>query len=255
MSPTYARHVSRDRDFTAVGRALGVPARSTICNLLMDGSRRPAGELARLAGVSASTASDHLGVLVAAGLLRCHVHGRHRFYALAGPEVATALEALGLVVAPAPVSGLRGSRRAEHLAAARFCYDHLAGALGTALTDAWLADGWLDDPDVLALTSRGAAGFRDLGVQVDAAAAGRRATTRACLDWTERRPHLGGAVGAAVGTRFLDAGWVVRHRSGRGLTVTPAGEALLGGSFGIDLAERGAAGADAGRVPGIGHGV
>jgi DNA-binding transcriptional ArsR family regulator len=109
--------MSRDRDFTAVGRALAVPARSTICNLLMDGSRRPAGELARLAGVSASTASDHLGALVAAGLLRCHVQGRHRFYAITGPEVGAALEALGLVVAPAPVSGFRGNRRAEHLAA------------------------------------------------------------------------------------------------------------------------------------------
>ncbi|GIG34939.1 ArsR/SmtB family transcription factor [Cellulomonas pakistanensis] len=244
--------MGRDRDFTAVGRALAVPARSTICNLLMDGSRRPAGELARLAGVSASTASDHLGVLVAAGLLRCHVHGRHRFYALAGPEVGSALEALGLIAPPAPVSGLRGTRRAEHLAAARFCYDHLAGALGTALTDAWLAAGWLADPDALALTPRGAAGLRGLGVAVDAAVAGRRATTRACLDWTERRPHLGGAVGAAVGTRFLDAGWVVRHRSGRGLTVTPAGETLLRESFGIDLAGRAAAdlvpGAAAGRV-------
>jgi DNA-binding transcriptional ArsR family regulator len=248
VSSSYARGVSRDRDFTAVGRALAVPARSTICNLLMDGSRRPAGELARLAGVSASTASDHLGVLLAAGLLRCHVQGRHRFYAIAGPEVGTALEALGLVVGPAPVSGFRGSRRAEHLAAARFCYDHLAGTLGTALTDAWLADGWLDDPDALVLTPRGAAGLRDLGVQVDAAVSGRRATTRACLDWTERRPHLGGAVGAAVGTRFLDAGWVIRHRSGRGLTVTPAGTTLLGESFGVDLGERCSDGTDVGRA-------
>jgi DNA-binding transcriptional ArsR family regulator len=226
--------VSRDRDFTAVGRALAVPARSTMCNLLMDGSRRPAGELARLAGVSASTASDHLGVLVGAGLLVCHAHGRHRFYALAGPEIAAALEALGMIAAPAPVAGSRASRQAVHLAAARFCYDHLAGALGTGLTDAWLRDGWLEDPEALVMTPRGAAGLRDLGVDVDAAMAGRRATTRACLDWTERRLHLGGAVGAAVGARFLSAGWVVRHRSGRGLTVTASGDALLRQTIGVE---------------------
>src|SRR5687767_14974235 len=130
MSAPYGRPMSRDRDFTAVGRALSTPARSTFLNLLMDGTRRPAGELARAAGVSASTASEHLAVLVDAGLVTRQSQGRHRYYALADGEVATALESLGMLADAAPVSGYRRSRRAEYLAAARFCYDHLAGRLG-----------------------------------------------------------------------------------------------------------------------------
>lgn len=231
--------MSRDRDFTAVGRALSTPARSTFLNLLMDGTRRPAGELARAAGVSASTASEHLAVLVDAGLVTRRSQGRHRYYALADGEVATALESLGMLADAAPVSGYRRSRRAEYLAAARFCYDHLAGRLGTGLTDAWVASGWLAGRDELVLTDAGAAGLREIGVDVDGAITARRATTRACLDWTERRPHLAGALGSAVGARFLEAGWVTRHRSGRGLDVTPAGRGLVREAWGIDLADAG----------------
>lgn len=246
MSPPYGRpheqglgRVSRDRDFTAVGRALSTPARSTFLNLLMDGTRRPAGELAQAAGVSASTASEHLGVLLDAGLVTCRSHGRHRYYSLAGGEVAAALESLGLLADAAPVSGYRRSRRAEYLAAARLCYDHLAGRLGTRLTDAWVRSGWLAGPDELTLTEAGVAGLRGIGVDVDGAVSARRATTRACLDWTERRPHLAGALGSAVGSRFLSAGWVTRHRSGRGLDVTPAGHELLRATWGVDLADAG----------------
>jgi len=236
MSRPYGRPMSRDRDFTAVGRALSTPARSTFLNLLMDGTRRPAGELARAAGVSASTASEHLGVLVDAGLVTSQSQGRHRYYALAGGEVATALESLGMLADAAPVSGYRRSRRAEYLAAARFCYDHLAGRLGTGLTDAWVRSGWLAGRDELSLTDAGAIGLREIGVDVDGAVSARRATTRACLDWTERRPHLAGALGSAIGVRFLDAGWVVRHRSGRGLDVTEAGRTLVRERWSIDLA-------------------
>lgn len=235
MSRPYRRAMTRDRDFTALGRALSTPARSTFLNLLMDGTRRPAGELAQAAGVSASTASEHLGVLVDAGLVTRESRGRHRYYSLAGTEVATALESLGVVADAAPVSGYRRSRRAEYLAAARFCYDHLAGRLGTALTDAWIRTGWLAGRDELALTDPGAVGLRELGV--DGAVTARRPTTRACLDWTERRPHLAGALGSAVGTRFLEAGWVTRHRSGRGLNVTEAGRAVVRETWGIDLTD------------------
>ncbi|WP_460887217.1 ArsR/SmtB family transcription factor [Promicromonospora xylanilytica] len=229
--------MSRDRDFTAVGRALSTPARSTFLNLLMDGTRRPAGELAQAAGVSASTASEHLAVLLDAGLVTCRTHGRHRYYSLADGEVAAALESLGMLADATPVSGYRHSRRAEYLAAARFCYDHLAGRLGTGLTDACVRSGWLAGPDELTLTDTGAAGLREIGVDVDGAVAARRATTRACLDWTERRPHLAGALGSAVGSRFLSAGWVTRHRPGRGLDVTPAGHELLRATWGVDLAD------------------
>lgn len=201
----------------------------------MDGAKRRAGELAQAAGVSASTASEHLGVLVEAGLVSCEAHGRHRYYSLAGPQVATALEALGALADAAPASGYRRSRQAQYLAAARFCYDHLAGGLGVALADAWTRQGWLGDREVLTLTETGAEGLRAIGVDVDGAVQARRATTRACLDWTERRPHLAGALGAAVGSRFLEAGWVVRHRSGRGLDVTQAGHAFIREAWGIDL--------------------
>lgn len=237
MSRPYRRRMTRDRDFTALGHALSTPARSTFLNLLMDGTRRPAGELAQAAGVSASTASEHLGILVEAGLVTRESRGRHRYYSLAGREVATALESLGVVADAAPVSGYRRSRRAEYLAAARFCYDHLAGRLGTALTDAWIRAGWLAGHDELALTDPGAVGLRELGVDVDGAVSAHRPTTRACLDWTERRPHLAGALGSAVGTRFLAAGWVTRHRSGRGLDVTEAGRALIRESWNINLAD------------------
>lgn len=230
--------MNQDRDLTAVGRALSAPARVTMVNLLMDGSARPAGELARAAQVSPSTASEHLGVLVEAGLLDVRTQGRHRFHLLAGPQVAGALEALGLLAEPVPVRGLRRVREADRLAAARFCYDHLAGRLGVRLTDAWVTDGWLLGPEHgLTLTDAGADGLAGLGVRVADAVAHRRATTRVCPDWTERRAHLAGALGAEVGRRFLEAGWVERPTAGRGLRVTPAGHDLLHDRWRIDLAD------------------
>ncbi|MFC7877117.1 ArsR/SmtB family transcription factor [Isoptericola sp. NPDC057391] len=225
----------RDRDFTDVGRALAAPARSVMVGLLMDGTARPAGELARAAGIGAPAASEHLAVLVASGLVTGRARGRHRYYALAGVEVADALEALGALARPTPVAGLRRSREADRLAAARFCYDHLAGRLGVGLAEAWVAQGWLADPEVLALTDAGADGLRGIGVDVDGAVAARRPTSRTCLDWTERRAHLAGALGAAVGTRFLDAGWVTRT-SGRGLRLTPSGKHLVREAWGVELA-------------------
>jgi len=231
----------RDRDFTGVGRALAAPARSVMVGLLMDGTARPAGELARAAGVGAPAASEHLAVLVDAGLVVSRAQGRHRYYALAGPHVADALEALGALAAPAPVSGYRRSREAERLAGARFCYDHLAGRLGVGLAEAWVGAGWLADAEVLLLTDAGADGLRRLGVDVDGAVAARRPTTRACLDWTERRVHLAGALGAAVGARFVDAGWVARS-GGRGLRLTGSGRDLVRDAWGLDLATAGGAG-------------
>ncbi|MFE5337106.1 ArsR/SmtB family transcription factor [Isoptericola sp. NPDC056573] len=235
----------RDRDFTAVGRALAAPARSVFLGLLMDGTARPAGELARAAGVRASTASEHLAVLLEAGLVTSRAQGRHRFYELAGPEVADALEALGGLTGPAPVTGYRRSREAARLAEARFCYDHLAGRLGVGLTGAWVASGWLVGGS-LALTDAGAHGLRDLGVEVDAAVRARRPTVRACVDWTERRVHLAGALGAAVGARFLGAGWVART-TGRGLRLTPSGQAVVREAWGVELAPAGG-GAGPGRA-------
>ncbi|GAA1195698.1 ArsR/SmtB family transcription factor [Prauserella alba] len=225
--------MSSERDLTRVGAALAAPARSVFVNLLLDGTARPAGELGRAAGVRASTASEHLGVLMEAGLVTREKHGRYHYYSLAGPEVALALESLGPLADGVPVTSLRRSRQARRLAAARFCYDHLAGRLAVALADAWTHHGWLHERDVLAPTDAGVDGLCDLGVDVENAVRARRPTVRACLDWTERRPHLGGALGVAVALRFVETGWVVRHPSGRGVDVTPAGRDLLRRKWGI----------------------
>ncbi|MCA5894204.1 metalloregulator ArsR/SmtB family transcription factor [Isoptericola sp. NEAU-Y5] len=219
------------RDFTAVGRALAAPVRSTVLNLLIDGSSRPAGELARAAGVRPSTASEHLAALVDAGFVVAEPRGRQRFFRLADARVADALETLGELCPPAPVVSLRQSREQARLARARLCYDHLAGRLGVAVTDAMVGRGWLGDG--LVVTSAGRTGLVDRGVDVDAAGSGRRPLTRACPDWTERREHLAGALGAAVAGRFLAAGWVARRGSTRGLAVTEAGLVALADEWGV----------------------
>ena len=223
------------RDFSVIGRALATPARSTILDLLMDGSARPAGELAKIAGVSASAASEHLAVLLDAGLLRYEVRGRQRFYRIATSTIAAALEHIGRLCPELPVRSLRQSRQQRDLAEARLCYDHLAGRLAVALADGYVAARWLEAEN-MALTPRGEGGFTELGVDVVALRAGRRPLTRPCPDWTERRPHLAGSLGAAVAALFQQRGWAQRGTSGRGLTLTAIGAAALTERFDIPLA-------------------
>lgn len=220
------------RDFSAVGRALAAPARSTIVDLLMDGSRRPAGELAAAAGVSAATASEHLAVLVDAGLLRCDPHGRQRFYALADDSVAGALERLGELCPTVPTTSLRRSREARDLARARLCYDHVAGRLGVALLDTLQHHAWLTAHDVR-LTDPGRTALTARGLPVAAVEARPRTAVRTCPDWTERRPHLAGGLGAALADLLTERGWVRRRARGRGLDVTPAGAVALAEEWGV----------------------
>jgi DNA-binding transcriptional ArsR family regulator len=222
------------RDFTLIGSALAASARSTMIGLLMDGSARPAGELAASAGVGASAASEHLAILVNAGLLSCALTGRQRFYRISTASTAATLEHLGHLCPEIPVGSLRQSRQQRDLALARLCYDHLAGRLAVALTDTYLARGWLE-PQNLALTPLGESGFAVIGVDIGALFEGRRQVTRSCPDWTERRPHLAGAVGAAMATLFQERDWTRRRPSGRGLTITAAGAAMLWQEFGIVL--------------------
>lgn len=203
----------------------------------MDGTVRPAGELARAAGVSASTASEHLAVLVDAGLITCSPRGRGRYYRLNGQSVAHALETLGHISPAAPAKGYAGVRAAGNLASGRLCYDHLAGRLGVRLTDAWIEAGWLDDPDHLTLTAAGREGFAGLGVDVERIDALRRPTTRACLDWTERRHHLAGALGAAIASLCIEAEWVVRRPGSRGIRVTEAGAGVFHRQWSVSLSE------------------
>jgi DNA-binding MarR family transcriptional regulator len=208
----------------------------------MDGSRRPAGELAATAGVTAATASEHLAVLVDAGLVRCEPRGRQRFYVLAGASVAAALEHLGRLCPPAPTATYRQTRDARELAAARFCYDHLAGRLGVELLDAMRRAGWLhpddpDDPDAepTGITPRGRVELMARGIPLDDVAGRGRRLVRVCPDWTERRSHLAGALGAAVAARVVEEGWVRRRAHGRGLDVTPVGAAELGRTWGASV--------------------
>ena len=196
---------------------------------LLDGSERPAGELARAAGVSAATASGHLRRLVGAGLVGVRPCGRHRYYALSGPGVAAALEALALIAPVVGVRSLRQSRTAAALVEARSCYDHLAGRAGVSLRTTLLDIGAVE-PDGARdhlLTARGRALLADLGVDGDQVARSRRMLARDCLDWTERRPHLAGALPAALLNRFLELGWLTRRRDDRGLTVTALGRDQL----------------------------
>jgi DNA-binding transcriptional ArsR family regulator len=210
------------------------PARAAMLDALMDGEARPAGELARRAGVAPSTASEHLRLLAAARLLVVEPNGRERRYRLASADVADALEALARIEADAPVQSLRASSRKDALRHARTCYDHLAGRLGVAVTDALVERGAL----VLRDTSFDVAdetSFVDLGVDVATARTATRAFARVCVDWTERRPHLAGALGAAVAQAVLDRGWARRRPNDRGLVVTPRGASELERLLGIRL--------------------
>jgi len=225
-----------NRDFSVIGRALAAPARSAFVNVLMDGSSRPASELAAWARVNASTASEHLSVLMDAGLITCSARGRQRFYQLADASVASALEQLGHLCPPIPTVGLRQSTQARALMAARLCYDHLAGRLGVAVTDSMLADGWLDRAS-FAPTARGARRLSALGIDLGQLQAGRRTLARGCPDWTERKPHLAGALGASLAGLFLERSWVTRKASSRGLNVTPDGCRTLADIWNVDTEE------------------
>jgi DNA-binding transcriptional ArsR family regulator len=226
-----------DADVAGVAGLLADPARVRMLDALLAGRALSAGELARLAAVAAPTASAHLRRLLDGGLVAVEARGRHRYYRLAGPAVAEAMEALSLIARPRPVRSLRQSQRAEALRFARSCYDHLAGVVGVALADALLRAGALRtvagrDYDV---TPQGEELLDGLGVDVAELRRQRRAFARQCLDWTERTPHLSGALGAALLARLLDLGWLVRGRVPRGLVLTSTGRDGLAQALGVEL--------------------
>ncbi|TWV47532.1 winged helix-turn-helix transcriptional regulator [Streptomyces misionensis] len=202
---------------------------------LLDGRAWTAGELARHAGVAASTLSEHLDKLVAGGLLAQERQGRHRYVRLAGARVATLVEDLAAQLPPAegrrPVRGLREASAGSAMARGRTCYDHLAGRLGIALTDALTARGLLRQDTGFALTEAGLGWFAAAGIPL--ARGGRRPLARACLDWTERRPHLAGVAGAALCRHALEAGWCERIGSERAVRVTDTGERELSALLGL----------------------
>ena len=221
-------------DIAPVAALMGDPARAAMLTALLDDRALAAGELAQLAGVSPATASEHLARLRGGGLVTVVSQGRHRYYRLAGHRVAAAIEALSQLGPPAPVHSLRQSQEAAALAQARTCYDHLAGQAGVALLDALLAGGMLaqQNPAVLDVTAAGEAALASFGVNVGSLRRSRRLFAGACLDWTERRPHLNGALGAAITTRLLELGWIERSPRRRAVRVTPAGRDGLTSAFG-----------------------
>lgn len=210
--------------------------RAAICLALLDGRAWTVGELARMAGVAPSTASEHVSRLVAGGLLAEERQGRHRYVRLADPAAATLVEDLSSYPAPRPApvpANLRESVRLSAEARARTCYDHLAGRLGVAVADAVLDRKIVADDAGLAVTEAGRSWLVELGIDVRALRGGRP-VVRWCLDWTERRHHLAGSVGAALCRRAFELGWVERIGSGRALKVTPGGEKALRERLGID---------------------
>lgn len=209
-----------------IAALIGEPARALMLAALMDDRSRTAGELAQAAGITPQTASAHLSKLVGAGLLTIEKQGRHRYHHLASGDVAYALEAL-MMVSAAPLKMPRPGPANLALRLARTCYDHMAGEIAVQLADRWLAAEWLEKTATgWTLTSSGRRGIDAVGICPPDAAL-RRPEVRPCLDWSERRPHVGGQLGARMFELFLQQGWVRRRRSSRALLVTDEGERAL----------------------------
>jgi len=280
--------IARDVDVVPAAALIAEPTRAAMITALLDDRPLAAGELARIAGVSPATASAHLARLLSGGLVTMIKQGRHRYYHLAGPEVAAVMEALAHLSSATPVQvrSLRESRDAAALAEARTCYDHLAGRAGVALLEALLARGILTPapgggelaacgpnggahpegnggpgengspdgahagqagrharvapqapvrPEAFEVTADGMATLTSFGLNIGALERTRRRFAGACLDWTERKPHLNGALGAAMTARLLGLGWIERGSRRRAVRVTPAGQEGLAATFGWSL--------------------
>jgi len=213
-----------DADLAPIAAAIGDPARALMLSALLGGRSLPATELARVGRVAPSTASAHLARLTGAGLLQVERHGRHRYHRLADEHVAHALEALAAIAPPRPVRSLSAASQSSAERAARSCYDHVAGSLGVAITDRLCQMGTLESRSLALLEPTA---LEPLGIDVEQLPAGRRPLTRPCLDWSERRHHVAGQLGAAILGVLLDRRWVLRARHGRALILTPAGRAGL----------------------------
>lgn len=245
--------VTADGRAARVAAAIGEPARARMLYSLSDGRARTSTELAAIAHVTPSTASVHLRHLKDCDLVAAVAQGKHRYYTLGGPHVAAALEALS-VLAGSTDSGYGDSASSNrqgvqrdrvvastpaYLRAARTCYDHLAGTLGVRLHDRLVESGWVrgstGDPASYDVTATGAAALRPLGVDVEMLREQRRRFAFACLDWSERRAHLGGALAAALLELALRRRWISREPGSRALRVTAGGRRELAGRFGLRL--------------------
>jgi DNA-binding transcriptional ArsR family regulator len=205
---------------------------------VLDGGALTASELALAAQITPQTASAHLAKLTGAGLLSVARHGRHRYFRLASPAVAGMIDGI-VAVALAKRPRYRPlSRQARALNAARICYDHLAGRLSVDLTDAFVARKYVVlDEEAAEITTAGTRFFTEFGIELPTLRSTHRHVCRLCLDWTERRPHMAGAVGAAMTKRYFDLGWMERVKRSHAVIVTPGGRRGLQETFGIDAFE------------------
>jgi DNA-binding transcriptional ArsR family regulator len=223
-------------DLASIGALLGDQSRAVILAELLDGRALTATELAARAGVAPPTASEHLAKLVGGRLLAVEVQGRHRYYRIASVEIADVLEALGTLVQNTSArAGPDGEIVIEGLRFARSCYDHLAGRLAVRVRQALLERGLLvEDGAEHHVTPTGEAVFTSFGVDLQYARQGRRSFARACLDWSERRPHIAGSFGAALLRRLLERRWLVRCVGSRELELTPEGRQGLADLVGLE---------------------
>ena len=226
--------MSADADVARAASLIGEPTRAAFLLALGEVDALPATELAARARVPASTASGRLAKLVDAGLVAVERQGRDRYFRLADPAVARALEALSVIAPERPARSLREAKIGEALREARTCYDHLAGRLGVALADSLVRDGVLEarDGDYLV---RDRAPLDAIGIDVDQPAVSRRLLARACLDWSERRHHVAGALGAALASSLFELGWIERLPTSRAVRVTDSGRLELEAQLGVAL--------------------
>lgn len=223
--------MSNALEVAQIASLVGEPARANMLLALGDGRALPAGELAACAGITAPTASGHLARLEQSGLLIAIRQGRHRYYRIASPEVAAMLEAV-MVVAAGRAPRMARFRIDPELQFGRTCYNHLAGQLGVAICDALIHKGCVAiDGDVAHVMPAGLQFLDHWGV--DVGRMGKHPYCRTCIDWSERRPHLGGAMGVAIHKRCLELKWVKHHLDSRAVSITRTGRLGLERVFGI----------------------
>jgi len=223
-----------------IAALVGDPARATMVSALLDGRALTASELASAARVTRQTASTHLAKLTEAGVLSAVRIGRHRYFRLALPAVAEMIDGIVAVALEKRPRYRPLSAHARALGAARMCYDHLAGRLSVELADSFVAHQYIVlDDEVAEITTAGTRFLTAFGVELPPLRSTRRRLCRLCLDWTERRPHIAGAVGIAITTRCFDLGWIERTTRSHAVVVTPSGRRGFQKTFGIDASEPG----------------
>ena len=223
-----------------IAALVGDPARATMVSALLDGRAVTASELARTARITPQTASTHLAKLTEAGLLSVVRNGRQRHFRLASPTVAGMIDGIVAVALEKRPRYRPLSQQARALSAARICYDHLAGRLSVDLTDAFVARKYVVlDEETAEITTAGTRFLSTFGIELSTLRSTRRTLCRLCLDWTERRLHIAGAVGAAVTKRCFDLGWIERMKHSHAVIVTPLGRRGFQKSFGIAASDPG----------------